>query len=534
MCLRNRSVRVGAAASIAIIVSGITPVIAQKSGGTLRVYNTTQPPSASIHEESTIATNMPFMAVFNNLVRFDPLKPRGDFSSIVPELAESWAWDTTGTKLALKLRSGVSWHDGKPFTAKDVQCTWHRLNGKEPEYLRRNPRAIWYENLKEVTLDGDYAVTFHLTKPQPSLLPMLASGLSPVYPCHVSDKDMRTKPIGTGPFKFAEFKSHASIKLVRNTDYWQKGLPYLDAIEWRIITSRSTRVLAFVAGEFDMTFVGDITVPLMKDVLAQVPTAVCSLVPTNVPVNILVNRDRAPFDKADLRRAMALALDRQSYIDIVSGGKSSIAGNMMPPPEGVWGMPREMLLKLPGYSPDVAAQQAEARKIMESLGYGHGNRLKVKVATRDFATYRDPAVIFVDQLNKVHFDAELEVIESSIWHNRLTKKDYTVALNTSGVGIDDPDAVLKGAYACNSEANYTKYCTPQVDKLLDEQSQEADFEKRKKIVWEIERVLAEDVARPIIYHNRSGTCWHPHLKNYVLHENSIYNNWRFEEVWLDK
>jgi len=123
----------------------------------------------------------------------------------------------------------------------------------------------------------------------------------------------------------------------------------------------------------------------------------------------------------------------------------------------------------------------------------------VKVSTRDFSTYRDPAVIFVDQLNKVHFDAELEVIESSIWHNRLTKKDYTVALNTSGVGIDDPDAVLKGAYACNSEANYTQYCTPLVDKLLAEQSQQADVDKRKAIVWEIERVLAEDVARPIIY-----------------------------------
>ena len=111
---------------------GIAPAAAEKSGGTLRIYNSTQPPSASIHEESTIATNMPFMAVFNNLVRFDATKPRNGFDTIVPELAESWAWDTTGTKLTFKLRSGVTWHDGKPFTARDVQCTWHRLNGREP------------------------------------------------------------------------------------------------------------------------------------------------------------------------------------------------------------------------------------------------------------------------------------------------------------------------------------------------------------------------------------------------------------------
>ena len=515
-------------------VAGAGAAVAQKAGGTLHIYNTSQPPSASIHEESTIATNMPFMAIFNNLVRFDAHKPRNAFDSIVPELAERWAWDASGTKLSFTLRSGVTWHDGKPFTPKDVACTWHRLNGIEPEYLRRNPRKIWYENLIEVTVDGEHAVTFHLKKPQPSLLPMLASGLSPVFPCHVSDRDMRTKPIGTGPFKFAEFNSHASIKLIKNPNYWKPGLPYLDAIEWRIVTSRSTRVLAFVAGEFDMTFVGDITVPLMKDVLSQAPTATCQLVPTNVPVNILVNRDRPPFDNLELRRALSLSLDRQAYIDIITGGKASIAGNMMPPPEGVWGMPSDMLVKLPGYGPDVAAQQVEARKIMQGLGYGPTNRLKVKVSTRDFATYRDPAVIFVDQLNKVYFDAELEVIESSIWHNRLTKKDYTVALNTSGVGIDDPDAVLKGAYACTSEANYTQYCTPEVDRLLDQQSQEADIDKRKTMVWEIERILAQDVARPIIYHNRASTCWHAHLKGYVHQENSIYNNWRFEEVWLDK
>src|SRR5262245_54032590 len=155
MSLRNRGrIQIGVVATVVMLVGGtaLAPAAAEKSGGTLRIYNSTQPPSASIHEESTIATNMPFMAVFNNLVRFDALKPRNGFDTIVPELAESWAWDTTGTKLSLKLRSGVAWHDGKPFTAKDVQCTWHRLNGKEPDYLRRNPRAIWYENLVEVTV----------------------------------------------------------------------------------------------------------------------------------------------------------------------------------------------------------------------------------------------------------------------------------------------------------------------------------------------------------------------------------------------
>ena len=528
-------IRIGAAASVAVLVAGIAPAHAQKSGGTLRIYNTSQPPSASIHEESTIATNMPFMAVFNNLVRFDPMKPRNGFDAIVPELAESWAWDATGTKLTFKLRSGVTWHDGKPFTGKDVQCTWHRLNGIDAEYLRRNPRKIWYENLKEVTLNGDHEVTFHLTKPQPSLLPMLASGLSPVYPCHVSDKDMRTKPVGTGPVQVRRVQEPRVHQAGAQSRLLEEGsaLPRRHRVAHRHqpldarACLRRRRIRHDLRRRHHRAADGGRHGPGARARSAAWCRPTCRSTSWSTETG-----------RRSTRSSCAAPWPWRSTVSPTSTSyraeSASIAGNMMPPPEGQWGMPPEMLVKLPSYSPDVASQQAEARRIMQGLGYGPANRLKLKVSTRDFATYRDPAVIFVDQLNKVHFDAELEVIESSIWHNRLTKKDYTVALNTSGVGIDDPDAVLKGAYACNSEANYTQYCTPQVDKLLDEQSQQSDIEKRKAIVWEIERVLAEDVARPIVYHNRSGTCWHPHLKGYVHMENSIYNNWRFETVWLDK
>ena len=214
------------------------PALAQKQGGTLRIYHRDNLPSASIHEEATISTVQPFMGAFNNLVVFDHTKPVNAPETIVPDLAESWAWDAGKTKLTFKLRQGVKWHDGKPFTAKDVQCTWNKLTGKDPDDFRKNPRAIWWHNLKEITVNGDREVTFVLNRPQPSLLSMFASGYSPVYPCHVSTKDMRTNPIGTGPFKFVERKRNETMNFVRNPDYWDKGKPYLNAIEWRIIPNR--------------------------------------------------------------------------------------------------------------------------------------------------------------------------------------------------------------------------------------------------------------------------------------------------------
>jgi peptide/nickel transport system substrate-binding protein len=525
----------------AILIAGLTSILtftppsaAQRSGGVLKTYNSTNPPSASILEEATISAAFSFSGVFNNLFIFDQSKPRNGLDTIVPELAESWAWDASRTKLTVKLRSGVKWHDGKPFTAKDVKCTWDKLTGKHEDAFRNNPRALWWANLKEVTTSGDLEATFVLTRPQASLPALLASSLSPVYPCHVPAKAMRRSPIGTGPFKLVSFESNRTIKLARNPDYWKPGLPRLDGVEISIIGNRSTRMLAFVANEFDITFVADITTPLIAEVKSQAPNATCPLVPTGVSTNLMVNRNKPPFNDAKLRKAMALALDRQSMIDILSSGKSRIAGAMMAPPEGGWGMSDEMVAALPGYGGTQAARQAEARKIMESLGYGPDKRLKVKVSTRDFQSFKDPAVLLVDQLNRIYFEAELEIIESAVWYGRITRQDYAVALNLTGAGVDDPDVTMAEGYACNSDRNYTKYCNPAVEKLIGEQSQEADIAKRKQLVWQIEKILAEDVARPIIYHGYAATCWHPRLKGFVLHENSIYNNWRLDEAWLDK
>src|SRR5438874_2052875 len=291
---------------------------AQKQGGILKMYNPDSPASMPIHEEATIVSERPMMGVFNNLVIFDQHVPQNSLESIVPDLATGWSWNEDGTELTLPLHQGVTWHDGKPFTAKDVQCTWDMLTGKSSEKLRVNPRKSWYRNLEQVTTNGDYQVTFHLKQPQPAFLALLASGYSPIYPCHVPPRDMRQHPIGTGPFKFVEFKPNEYIKVARNPDYWKKGRPYLDGIEYTIIRNLSTAILAFVAGKFDMTFAYSVTEPLLKEVANQRPDAICELAPIGVNRSLIANRDKPPFDNPDLRRATALSFHRKAYIDLVT------------------------------------------------------------------------------------------------------------------------------------------------------------------------------------------------------------------------
>ena len=529
----NRDLRVLATAGTLLFASSAAhPGFAQKSGGILSSPFFDSPASMSLHEESTFAANRPMMGVFNNLVLFDQHVAQNSPRSIVPDLATSWAWNEEGTELTFPLRQGVKWHDGAPFTAKDVKCTWDMLSGKSGEKLRINPRKPWYDNLTEVTTNGDVEVTFHLKRPQPSFLTLLASGWSPVYPCHVSARDMRTHPIGTGPFKFVEFKPNEAIRVAKNPDYWKTGRPYLDGIEYTIIKDLSTRTLAFIAGKGDL--LNGVTIPQLKDIKNQAPQAICEVAVSNTGRNLITNRNAPPFDNPDLRRAMSLSLDRKAFIDILYEGQGNIGGAMLPPPEGLWGMPADVLKTLPGYGPDVQKNRAEARSIMQKLGYGPDKRLPVNVSTRDISYYRDPAVILIDQLKEVYIDGVLDTVDTTNWYPKIMRKDYTVGLNITEAGLDDPDPQFYENYVCGAQRNYTGYCNPEVDALVERQSAESDQARRKQLVWEIERKMAEDDARPVLFYGRIGTCWHPQLKGLTVMVNSIYNMSRFEDIWLDK
>jgi len=411
---------------------------------------------------------------------------------------------------------------------------WDLLQGKATEKLRLNPRKAWYRNLNEITTNGDSEVTFHLKQPQPYLLVLLASGVSPVYPCHVSPSQMRQHPIGTGPFKFVEYRPNESIKLTRNTDYWKPGRPYLNALEFPIVSNLATRNLMFVANNVDMTLSYGVSMPLLRELQSQVADAMCTLTIDNGARNLIFNPNKPPFDNPDLRRAVSLTLDRKAFIDILADGQGQIGSAMQPPPDGLWGMPPDMLATLPGYSPDVAASRAEARTIMEKLGYGPDKRLSVTVSTRNTAGYRDPAVIAIDQMKEIYIDGTLEPIETANWFPKVIRKDYTVGMNISETAVDDPDQMFYENYACGSDRNYTGFCDKNVDALIDRQSREADPEKRRQIVWEIERTLARDASRPIIFYTRVATCWHPRVKGLTIVGNSVFNGWRFEDVWLEQ
>jgi peptide/nickel transport system substrate-binding protein len=170
-----------------------------------------------------------------------------------------------------------------------------------------------------------------------------------------------------------------------------------------------------------------LTAPLLNDVKRQMLEAACEMSPEGVSRTLTINHGAPPFDNRELRRAMTLTLDRKAFIGIISAGQGDVGGVMQPLPEGIWGMPPEILRTLPGYDPDVEKSRTEARQIMGRLGYGLSNRLKVKVMTRDIPDFRDPTVLLIDQLKEAYIDGELEPVDTTNFFPRILRKDYLSA-----------------------------------------------------------------------------------------------------------
>ena len=293
------------------------------------------------------------------------------------------------------------------------------------------------------------------------------------------------------------------------------------------------RNLAFFAGKFDAIPLG-VTIPTLKDFKEQAPKAICLENVGNVPRTMLINLHKPPFDNSELRRAMVLALDRNAFVDIINDGVPSLGATRLPAPNGVWGMPPDVLQTLPGYGGEVAKNRAESREIMKRLGYGPDKPLATKISTRNFPAWRDPAVLLASQLKEIYIDGELDFVDTALWYPKMARKDFTVGAVPMESGVDDPDQMFYENFYSNAARNYAGYSDPEFDKLVDQQSMEADPAKRRELVWQAERKLAEAMFRPVLVYPAGAGCWQPWVKGYTQMSNSIYNGWRMEDVWLDK
>jgi peptide/nickel transport system substrate-binding protein len=360
---------------------------------------------------------------------------------------------------------------------------------------------------------------------------MLATGYSPIYPAHIDPADLRTKAVGTGPYRLKTYQPDQLIEVEKNKDYFIKGRPYLDGIAFPVIKDRQARAAALIAGQLDILMPQEAPITTRDQVVAAVPKMMVHPVAQSANYNIVLNNKKPPFDNVKVRQAFSYALDRNAFLKTQLGG--AIAGGMLPPPPyNPWGLPTSELRKLPGYG-NPAKDKARARALLKEAGFSQANPLKVTVTTRSTPLYQDMAVWMIGQLKEVGIEATLEIVESALWFPKLARRDLTVGANMTANGSEDPDAWYFENFVCGSQRNYSDYCSAELEADMVKASQEQNKVKRRNLVWEIEKRLALESGRPVLGHALDFQMNWPHVKGYVPHH-SLYSYARFQDVWLDK
>lgn len=495
-----------------------------RRGGILMTASAGDPPSLDIHQESTYMTQLPLGGAYSTIIQFDPM----DDTKIIPDLAEKWDVSADGAIYTFYLRKDVKWHDGKPFTATDAKFSIDRM--RDPSKGTLGPRKGWFEPVSKVETPDDYTVKVTLSRPYATLLSALATGMSPIVARHfVEEKgDLKKDALGTGPFKFKEYKRGVATELERFPDYFVKDRPYLDGVKTYVIKEPANRFAALRTGRVHllMSHVG-LSGEEVEVVKKEEPDITVTKVVMPLIEGLILNANKAPFSDTRVRRAINMAIDREAAPQFIMRG-STMSGALMPP-TGQWDIPREDLLKVPGFRQPKEVDIAEAKKLLAEAGYAQG--FKTAVMARAQMT-EDSAIFTRDQMAKIGIDATVDIQETAASYDRLRKGEFDMAAWSIGAILDNPDLWFAELYVSKSPRNYSGVKDTKVDELYDKQSRTADLAARKKLVIEAQKAALESLPIVPLVWNARNAAHRKEVRNFKFA--MTFNNDKYQDVWLAK
>ncbi|MBI2909508.1 MAG: ABC transporter substrate-binding protein [Chloroflexi bacterium] len=496
-----------------------------KYGGMLTFAHAAEPASFDLHQESGGQHPLFLTQSYNGLLQYDPLAwPE---AKVISDLASTWKVSPDGLEYTFQLKEGAKWHDGKPFTSQDVQVSLDRI--RKPPRGMRSPRQAAFGSIGQVEAISGATVRVRLQRPSASLIANLATDWLAMVPKHVVEAkgDMKRDVVGTGPFKLKGFVAGTSYDYVKNPDYFVKGRPYLDAIKVYLIKDEATRFAALRTGRL-LLLPPPYGVSVSQSNLAKSDQNL--VVQTNwrpTLRHLRFNLEKAPWSDPRVRRAMSLAIDRQALVATVFEG-GAIPGVQMPS-AGLWGIPEDELLKMPGFRQPKDADVAEAKRLLAEAGLAGG--FSTTVLTRPEEVYQKMGTFFLAEVGKLGIKGELQIRVTAAFDDALGRGAFDVVVAGTATAIDDPDLRFGENYVTGAGRNYGKYSNPKLDELFEKQSQALDVDARKKLVREMLNILLQDnpdvpFSWDITYISHSSR-----LRNYKI-ASSPYVNSRHQEVWL--
>jgi peptide/nickel transport system substrate-binding protein len=533
------SPRFGLAAEIPDKFDGTTfklkaPEPNPKSGGVLRMGLTNRPPHFDVHQSGTFNNLGAQGCMFDNLIRRDP---RDSGKTIIPDLAHSWEIAEDGKIYTFFLRKDVLFHDGAELTADDVKATFNRI-AKPPSGISI-PRSILFNSVSEITARDKYTVEFKLSEPRPVnfMMSAFASGWNVIVRKKtLEDNNYNLRKVvtypGTGPFRSARRVENEVWVMEKNPNYWNKGLPYLDGVEfYHVLPFSPEMASAILSGRVDYVRVTD-------PVTARKAKATPGLTATDYYQSVIqatwVNNKKKPLDDPRVRRAMHLVLEKPVLVDVVKDVAPMMVGGFIYP-FSEFATPKEELSKRLGYQPDPAAAVKEARALMAAAGYGKGIK-GLDYLVRDVATFKLWSQAIQAMLQEsLNIECNLRTVVESVWFDDTKSGNYDLAIGAIVSTLLDPSDYFNAWYGKDGPQNYSFWDNKEFQALSYQIDREVDAGKRLALIRQAEAIMEQDPPLLPISWEKINDVWYNYVKGHNPYEYfGLYDVVRLDTIWLDK
>jgi peptide/nickel transport system substrate-binding protein len=523
------------AALLLMLAQATNPAAAQTAappvrGGTLVVALGANPDHLNLAISSSVPVALPAQSVIEGLVRLD-----GAFAP-QPALATSWTVSSDDRTITFRLREGVTWHDGRPFTSSDVKYSFDNLTKLHAR------AAAMFKSVASVEAPDDRTIVVRLAQPSGTFLAFLTADNAGILPRHLYEgtdplrNPANQRPIGTGPFKFQSWAPGQSITMVRNDDYWEKGRPYLDRLIFRILPDANARVLALEAGEVDLITNYDMTVTDIERLKRKSGIVVRQKGGIPRPLLLIFNNKSPPLDDPRVRKALFRGLDRQLIKDNAYAGEGDVGRSAIPPGLAWAYNPAVDYMKSHAFDPRQAAQELDQAGFpRQASGQRFSLRFTYDPAQGGFAEIGE---ILRDNWRNLGVQVVLEPRERNVWLDTVyTKKEFhlTIAWYLAGV---DPAIGVDRAYLCSdirpaAFTNGSQYCNPELDALMQQARTTVDREVRAKAYRDAQIIIERDLPTAVLMESPHAQVVNSRVGNLdLLFEFSNEVNARFAEAFI--
>jgi peptide/nickel transport system substrate-binding protein len=505
-----------------------------KPGGVLRVGMPNRAPHFDLHQSGTIFNLGTMGCMFDNLIRHDP---RDSGKTIIPDLAHSWEISKDSKTYTFLLRKGVQFHDGAELTAEDVKATFDRI-AKPPPGISI-PRSILFKAVSEINARDKYTVEFKLSEARPVnfMMAAIASGWNVIVRKKtLEDNNYNLRKVevypGTGPFRSVRRVENEIWVMEKNPSYWNKGLPYLDGIEfYHVLPFSPEMASAILSGRVDYVRITDPVTTRKAKATQGMSTATYF---QSVIQATWVNNKKKPLDDPRVRRAMHLVLDKPVLVDVVKDVTPMMVGGFIYP-FSEFATPKEELAKRLGYQPDPAAAVKEARALMAAAG--HPNGIKgLDYLVREIASFKLWSQAVQAMLSEsLNIECNLRTVVDSVWFDDAKSGNFDLAIGAIVSTLLDPSDYFNAWYGKDGPQNYSFWDNKEFQALLPQIDREVDAEKRQDLIRQAEAIMEQDPPLlPVAWENIND-IWYNHMKGHNPYEYfGVYDVVRLDTVWLDK